>query len=106
MILGLGVFFAAFFTLRKAGTAFDPLKITSALVTHGIFRLTRNPAYLGGVITYTGINLLGSGLVSLILLPVIIIIIQRYAIRREEVYLEKCFGHMYKEYQNRVRQWI
>ncbi len=42
----------------------------------------------------------------LLLTPASIVVISRYAIRREERYLEQLFGEEYLEYKKRVRRWF
>jgi protein-S-isoprenylcysteine O-methyltransferase Ste14 len=96
-------FFGAF---RRAGTAVDPREPTTALVTTGPYRLTRNPAYLGLALTYTGIAVVSSSLWVLLPLVPVLVAIDRGVIRREERYLERKFGDAYRRYKARTRRWI
>jgi protein-S-isoprenylcysteine O-methyltransferase Ste14 len=104
--VGAGMFLTARITLRLAGTDFDPQRPSSVLVTHGIYRLSRNPIYLGLSILYSGLSLLGSCLWALALLPVLILLIMRFLILPEERYLLRRFGHAYADYRARVRRWL
>jgi protein-S-isoprenylcysteine O-methyltransferase Ste14 len=99
----LGSFNAAF---QRKGTAVEPWKPTTAIVTTGPYRLTRNPAYLGMALVYIGIALLADSLWVLVPLPVVLLIIDRMVIAREERYLERKFGQEYLDYKRRVRRWI
>jgi protein-S-isoprenylcysteine O-methyltransferase Ste14 len=101
---GLGV--AGSLSLRLAGTAFDPMKPTTRLLTKGVFRWSRNPTYLGLTLAYVGVALLGSSVWSLVLLPVVLALFQRQVIRREEQYLTRLFGATYEAYARRVRRWV
>jgi protein-S-isoprenylcysteine O-methyltransferase Ste14 len=96
-------FIAAF---RRKGTAVEPWKPTTAVVTTGPYRLTRNPAYLGMALIYIGIALLSDALWVLVPLPLVIAVIERGVIAREERYLERKFGSEYLDYKRRVRRWI
>src|SRR5919199_2043301 len=98
-------------TMRRAGTPiigepFFPGRPTSRLVTDGPFRYSRNPGYLGGAMMYAGIASLTNALWVILLLPVMLLVMQRTVIEREERYLERKFGEEYLHYKARVRRWI
>ena len=95
-----------FVTMRRAGTPVDPREAPTALVQSGPFRLTRNPAYAGWTLIYVGLTLLAAGRWALVLLPALLVAVDRGVIRREESYLEKQFGADYREYRRRVRRWL
>jgi len=97
----LGLFF-------KADTTFHPLKLheTSSLVTDGMYRLTRNPMYLGLVLILTGWAILLSQLTPFFLLPLFVWLINSQQIQHEEHVLEEKFGDVYREYKERVRRWF
>ena len=75
-------------------------------MTAGIHGWSRNPIYLGMFLTYFGIGLAAhSPWVLLIILPLAITI--RYGVvAREEAYLERRFGDVYRNYKSRVRRWL
>jgi protein-S-isoprenylcysteine O-methyltransferase Ste14 len=87
-------------------TATNPWKPTTAIVTSGPYRLTRNPAYLGMALLYIGIALLADAPWVLVPLPVVLVAIDRGVIAREEHYLEGKFGQEYLDYKRGVRRWI
>jgi protein-S-isoprenylcysteine O-methyltransferase Ste14 len=62
-LLGAGVGLLGWFfsTMVRAGTPIDVREVPTTLVETGPFKFTRNPAYLGMALTYTGINLLAGG---------------------------------------------
>jgi protein-S-isoprenylcysteine O-methyltransferase Ste14 len=99
----MGSFLGAF---DRAGTAVDVRKPTTAIVTTGPYRLTRNPAYVGMALVYIGIAVLSQALWVLLPLPVVLAIVDRGVIAREERYLERKFGSDYLNYKARVRRWI
>jgi protein-S-isoprenylcysteine O-methyltransferase Ste14 len=84
----------------------EPWKPTTAIVTTGPYRFTRNPAYLGMALVYVGIALLAEALWVLVPLPFVLAIIDRAVIAREERYLQRKFGHEYLDYKATVRRWI
>jgi protein-S-isoprenylcysteine O-methyltransferase Ste14 len=102
--IALQTTFMVAFTRR--GTAIEPWKPTTAIVTTGPYRLTRNPAYLGMAIIYVGIALLADAPWALVPLPFVLAVIDRGVIAREERYLERKFGQEYLDFKSRRRRWI
>ncbi|HYF63598.1 MAG TPA: isoprenylcysteine carboxylmethyltransferase family protein [Herpetosiphonaceae bacterium] len=90
----------------RRGQPTDPGRPTSALVTTGVFAISRNPLYLGGA----GV-LLGSALAfnlpwALVLLPPSLAACQIALIAPEERYLAAMFGERYRDYAASVRRWV
>lgn len=101
-LLGIG----AFVEFRKARTTLDPHGSARQLVTSGIYRLTRNPIYLGFLLMVIGLPL-NSGLYwGIVMAPFYIIAMDRLVIEREETYLEKKFKDAFTSYKSRVRRWL
>jgi protein-S-isoprenylcysteine O-methyltransferase Ste14 len=92
--------------MRKAGTAVKPTIPTTALVIEGPFRFTRNPLYVGLTLFYLGIAFAVQSFWALVLLLVVLVVMKRGVIDREEHYLERKFGADYLRYKERVRRWI
>ena len=107
-LLGGGVLLMGWFlrTMRRADTPVDPREPVSRLVTTGPFRYTRNPAYLALTMIYTGVASLANALSCMLLLPAVVLVMQRGVIEREESYLEDRFGEDYLRYKAQVRRWI
>lgn len=93
-------------SLKSAGTNVDPYRPTTAFVTDGPYRFTRNPLYLGLTAVYMGISALAGSLWAVLLLPGVLTVMRRGVIEREERYLEGKFGEEYRRYKERVRRWI
>ena len=93
-------------TFRNAGTAIRPDRPASVLVTHGPFRLSRNPMYAGLSLVYLGVTVLVDSAWPLLFLPPVITILQLTVVRHEERYLVVTFGLAYEEYRRRVRRWL
>ena len=107
MVLGGGALSLSFVrSFARAGTAVEPWAPTTSLVTTGVYRLTRNPGYLGMALMYTGIALLADALWPIGTLVPTLAVIQLGVIVREERYLTRLFGDEYGAYRQRVRRWI
>jgi protein-S-isoprenylcysteine O-methyltransferase Ste14 len=92
--------------LVRHGTNVNPSQPTTALVTDGVFRRTRNPLYVGVSVALCGIALIFA-LDWLLLLMVPSCVILHFAVvRREERYLERKFGEAYRRYQERVPRYL
>ena len=102
--MALAVWFAR--TMRGADTTLHTDKPVSSLVQDGPFRYSRNPGYLPLTMLYAGIAILRNVLWAILLLPLVLYVIQREVIEREERYLERTFGEEYLRYKARVRRWI
>jgi protein-S-isoprenylcysteine O-methyltransferase Ste14 len=106
VVAGLGLLLIFNASFSRKGTAVEPWKPTTAIVTTGPYRFTRNPAYLGMALTYVGIAVMSSAVWVLLPLPVVLAVIDRGVIAREERYLERKFGEEYLSYKRTVRRWI
>ncbi len=107
LLLALGMIgVVAILSFRRAGTSPNPWRPTTAMVTDGPYRFSRNPMYLGFTLLYLGVTCWVNSLWPLLPLPVILILMQRMVIMREEAYLEARFGEEYRQYRNRVRRWL
>jgi protein-S-isoprenylcysteine O-methyltransferase Ste14 len=91
---------------RRARTPLDPGQPTTALVTTGVYRFTRNPAYLGMALADAAITVATASLGAALLLLPTLYIIDCGVIQREERYLQNKFGDQYRQYQRAVRRWL
>ena len=91
------------FRLARTSPGFH--RPSSALITSGPFRFSRNPVYLAGALLHCGLPLLANALWPLVLLPPALVVVNAL-IRREESYLAQRFGSDYEAYRRRVRRWI
>ncbi len=103
---GLVIGSLGFREMKRAGTNVDPREPTTAIVTEGPYRFTRNPLYLCLTLVYAGISALANALWAILLLPLVLTVMRRGVIEREERYLERKFGDEYLNYKARVRRWI
>ncbi len=101
-----GIAVSALRALARAKTSFDPRQPTTAVVTDGAFRFSRNPMYVALTLLYLGVGLLANSLWTLLLIVPVMVVIQRGVVEREERYLERKFGEGYLRYRAHVRRWI
>ena len=96
----------AFRAMARAGTSFRTERPTTAIVTGGPFRYTRNPIYVALTLLYVGLGM-AFNLVWVLLLIVPVLVVMHFGvIGREERYLEHKFGREYLRYKTRVRRWF
>lgn len=93
-------------TMLRSRTTLDPYGSTSTIVQRGPYRYSRNPIYVGYTVLYLGVALLRRSLPTLLLLPIVLIVMRRGVIDREERYLTRAFGRDYTKYTARVRRWL
>jgi protein-S-isoprenylcysteine O-methyltransferase Ste14 len=87
-------------------TTIVPHHPVSALITTGVYRISRNPMYTGLAIAYLGGALLAGSWWPLIILPAVLLAVQRVVIIPEERYLASHFGSAYADYRARIRRWL
>ena len=92
--------------MRRTGTPVEPWKPTTALVTGGVYRHSRNPIYLAMVLGYLALTLVFDSVFALLLVVPAVALVQIGVIAREEPYLETKFGDAYRRYKTAVRPWI
>jgi protein-S-isoprenylcysteine O-methyltransferase Ste14 len=103
IISGLGIV-----SFRQARTTVNPMKpdSTSSLVVSGIYRLTRNPMYLGFLLVLLGWAIFLSNALAFVFLPVFIVYMNRFQIEPEEKALHSLFGPQFVMYTLRARRWL
>ena len=107
-ICAVAVALAGIVAFARAGTTIDPHKpdASSAIVTRGIYRFTRNPMYLGLLLLLAAWAVWLANALAFVLLPVFVLYIDRLQIGPEERVLEAKFGEAYAAYKRAVRRWI
>lgn len=103
---GLGLLGGALAGFRGVGTRPEPWRPTTAIVSRGVYSLSRNPMYLGMALVYGAAALALDSMVALAVLIPVLLAIRYGVIAREERYLEARFGDEYARYRSAVRRWI
>ncbi|MCB0226664.1 MAG: isoprenylcysteine carboxylmethyltransferase family protein [Anaerolineae bacterium] len=93
-------------TFQTQNTTIKPFEESTALVTGGLYQVSRNPMYLGMVLILAGVAILLGSLTPFGVIPVVIILLNRNFIRFEEQSLAQTFGPLWVEYRQRVRRWV
>jgi protein-S-isoprenylcysteine O-methyltransferase Ste14 len=91
---------------KRHGTTVKPFQRSSALVTNGVFRLSRNPMYLGMVFIVAGIALLEGSISPWIVVAALAFVLDRVFIVPEEKMLKETFPDAFDKYSQRVRRWL
>lgn len=108
IVIVFGVLFIlpAFIKFLRSKNTIITVKPANSLQTSGIYTITRNPMYIGLLSFYTGIAFLKGNWWTFILIPLVIYVITRFVIIKEEKYLERAFGQEYLNYKAKVRRWL
>jgi protein-S-isoprenylcysteine O-methyltransferase Ste14 len=106
ILLGLGLMVYCAHLFKKAQTCIEPWRATSCIITNGPYRYSRNPIYLGFIITGVGVALAFNTCWILLSLLTFVLIANKLVIEREEKYLERKFGESYSNYRRETRRWI
>lgn len=75
------------------------------LVSSGVFRFSRNPIFLGMIVTLIGIFLIVPNALTLLFLALGFVLIQ-IQVRLEEEFLGKTHGAEYAEFRRRAHRWL
>lgn len=104
LALGLGVW--ALGTITRAGSNVPTNRPTTTIVESGPYRFTRNPIYMGMFGVVVGLAIAFDNLWLLVMLVPFVLVIRYGVVAREEAYLERKFGDVYRNYRRRVRRWL
>lgn len=91
---------------RRAGTAIPPNQPTTAIVTDGPYRATRNPMYVALAIVHIGLAAALDAPAALLALLVIVPLMHWGVVLREEAYLEAKFGEDYAAYKRATKRYL
>ncbi len=103
---GLWLNLAADRAFKARGTTVRPFERSSALVTDGVFRISRNPIYLGMILILVGVAMLTGSLSPFLVAAGFAAIIETRFIPVEERMLAETFGEAWTAYTGRTRRWL
>jgi protein-S-isoprenylcysteine O-methyltransferase Ste14 len=106
IVVGLLLGLFAALTIIRAGSTIRVDRPVTALVVGGPYRWTRNPIYLALALVSSGIAVTANAVWPLLSLPIVLTLVRRRHIEREERYLERTFGREYRRYRDRVPRWL
>jgi protein-S-isoprenylcysteine O-methyltransferase Ste14 len=97
---------AASIEFIRAHTTLNPHGSARQLVTSGIYRMSRNPIYLGFLLMVLGLPLYSGSYWGIVLSPFYAFVMNHLVIQHEEAYLQRKFKEAYARYASRVRRWL
>ena len=108
LLLGVSVALAGVVRFKQDQTTVNPTTpdATSTLVTTGIYRISRNPMYLGFSLALLAWAVYLTSLLAYILIPGFVAYMNRFQITVEENALSEKFGVPYDSYKLKVRRWV
>ncbi len=106
VVLGLSTIVYTISVFKKQQTDVMPDGNPSILITHGIYKITRNPIYLAMALILLGSAFMFGTLSTFFIPPLFMSTVDVIWIRFEERKLESIFGDRYTTYKGSVRKWI
>ena len=107
-LAGIAIDLLAVIQFRKEGTTINPLRPDDSVkvLENGLYRISRNPMYLGMLLILTGLGVWLGSVTPLLCLPLFVLVITTQQILPEEETLRYKFGQDYLDYMHRVRRWL
>ena len=96
----------ALITFLKSRNTLITILPAKSLQQKGIYRISRNPMYVGLLFVYIGMAFLKGNWWTFMMIPLVMLVINQLVIIKEEQYLERAFGQPYLDYKNKVRRWL
>ena len=106
IVLGFLVNISCALQFRRHQTTVIPFRESSALLTGGLYRYTRNPIYMSMIVVLIGFAVAWGSLSPWLVPPAFAVIVNQRFILREEAMLAETFGESYRAYCERVRRWL
>ena len=103
---GFAVMIRAWWQFRQHAVAICPTEKTSALITDGIYRYTRNPMYLGMLMMLVAVALWIGTPPFMLAAVTFFLIMDRLFCPYEEDKLQAAFSDAYRAYASRIRRWL
>ena len=108
LLVGSLILINPVFKFIKSKTTVNPVKFkkVNKLVTSGIYKYSRNPMYLGMILIIISTSIFYLNYYSMVTPFIFYFWINRFQIKREEVFLKEKFGKEYLLYCSKTRRWI
>ena len=108
LLIGILILLNPIFKFIKSKTTIDPIKFkkVNKLIITGIYKYSRNPMYLGLLMIVTSTSLFYLNIFSITTPFLFYFWINRFQIKREEIFLTEKFGKEYLLYRTKTRRWI
>ncbi len=106
ILAGVWLNYGADRLIRERGTTIKPFEISTALITDGAFRTSRNPIYLGMILILIGEALLFGQLSPFFVCAAFAALMHFRFVLVEERILRETFGERFDAYCARTRRWL
>ncbi|GEA51389.1 membrane protein [Vibrio inusitatus NBRC 102082] len=108
LVTGVWLAVVSVVSFKQAKTTINPLDPSQAtlLVSHGVFRYSRNPMYVSLTLLLVAWSCLLLSALALAFCLVFVLYITQFQIKPEEKVLKSKFGKPYEEYCRKVRRWL
>ena len=108
LLVGFLILINPVFKFIKSKTTVNPVKFkkVNKLVTSGIYKYSRNPMYLGMILIIISTSIFYLNYYSVATPFIFYFWINRFQIKREEIFLKEKFGKKYLSYISKTRRWI
>ena len=108
LLIGMLILINPIFKFIKSKTTIDPIKFkkVNKLITSGIYKYSRNPMYLGLLMIVISTSIFFLNILSITTPFLFYCWINRFQIKREEIFLTEKFGKEYLLYMTKTRRWI
>ena len=104
LLLGIVLNLIADQAFKKNHTTVKTFEESTVLITTGVFRLSRHHMYLEMIFILTGLAILIGTLMSFLVIPVFMLLMDAVFIKTEEHMLADKFGETWRDYQTIVRR--
>lgn len=104
-LIGDGIFLVSVLCMKDSWRAGIPEKDETALVTDGVYRFSRNPAFLGFDLQYIGVLLMYCNPLTAACTAFAAVMLHMQ-ILQEERYLADTFDEAYLQYRRQVRRYL
>ena len=108
LLIGILILINPLFKFIKSKTTIDPIKFkkVNKLIISGIYKYSRNPMYLGLLMIVISTSIFYLNIFSITTPFLFYCWINRFQIKREEIFLTEKFGEEYMSYKIKTRKWI
>ena len=108
LLMGMLILINPIFKFIKSKTTIDPIKFkkVNKLIISGIYKYSRNPMYLGLLMIVISTSIFFLNIFSITTPFLFYCWINRFQIKREEIFLTEKFGKEYMSYKTKTRTWI
>ena len=108
LLIGIGFSMAGMASFSRAKTTVNPLKpeTTTSLVSSGVYRITRNPMYVGMLLVLVAWAIYLSSVWTWFGPLALSLYLTQFQIKPEERVLTKMFGSEFDAYKAKVRRWL